>query len=610
LTIRTAGRPVKAAPQKPPKPQGRLSLAAKRKREHAARAVAPYAAGAAVAAVADLTLHQPELFWLGLGAVAMHAGIRLHESYGWHRSGGKAAMRQRRKYQGTATRRELARNLSPAAARKRAALTCADLDPAAAGVPLGRARGQDIAGTYADSYLVIAPPQTVKTALIAGWAMAAPGALLATSSRIDLYLHTVIPRTAFGKVWVLNPDGDGGIPSTFAWSPLDGCQDSRTAIRRAGILMAAAPSDKGGKDAYWDGKSADLLRLMLHAGALAGVTMREVYAWVRDPAASPAAVILAGEFAEPGWAQGLEALCANEEQLGHVVSGAAGALRWMDDRAMASAACPAGDGFDFRAFAEDGTGTVYLIGADAEHGSVAPYFAAAADEMFEQARQAAARNGGRLARPLTLALDEAATIVPVPLHKWTSVAAGYNITVIAGIQALSQMPARWGEHDAKTIRTNFTVKVIGGGFTDEGELESLSSICGMRDTWDHVKAPDGGKTKQPRQERLFPPERIRMLRQWHVLVVHRNTRPVEAVIKPVWDLPGYQKADLAEAFSPYEVPMPAITSGRLGAIPMPPAPPSAVERAAPVPELSSPVLTPGPCEEAVPSWHDHAATSA
>jgi type IV secretory pathway TraG/TraD family ATPase VirD4 len=439
--------------------------------------------------------------------------------------------------------------------------------------------------------------------------MNAPGALLATSSRIDLYLHTVLARTASGPVRVLNPDGDGGIPSTLQWSPLDGCEDTRAAIRRAGTLMAAAPSDKSGKDAYWDAKSADLLRLMLHAGALAGVTMHEVAAWVRDPSDPAPAAVLAGEFAAPGWAQALDALCANEEQLTHVAAGASAALRWMDDPAMARAACPGGPGFDCRAFAEEGDGTVYLIGADSEHGSLAPYFAAFAAEMFEQARQAAGLNGGRLARPLTLALDEAATIVPVPLHKWTSVAAGYNITVIAGIQALSQLSARWGEHDAKTIRTNFTVKVIGGGFTDDAELEALSAVCGMRDTWDHTRNPDGSKTRTPRQERLFPPERIRMLAQWHLLVVHRNTRPFETVIVPVWDLPGYQRAELGQPL-PWQQPrQAALAPGRRQAIPMPPARPVVAARE-PVPELSSPPILTPVHEEANLSWHDRAATSA
>jgi type IV secretion system protein VirD4 len=569
--VTTATRAKPAATARTPKPPGRIRRAVHRKRARVAREAIPYAASFAAAAAGATILHQPDLGLVAFGVTSGVAGVRLHEALGWHRSGGKAAMRKRRRYQGTASRAELRRKLSVHAAGRHARRTGLDLGAAAAAVPLGRALGQDVAGTRADSYLVIAPPQMLKTALIAGWAMNAPGALLATSSRIDLYLHTAAAREATGPVWVLNPDGDGDIPSTLEWSPLDGCQDPRAAIRRAGALMAAAPSDKSGKDAYWDAKGADLLRLMLHAAALAGATMLEVRTWVNSPESPAPAAILAGEYAEPGWAEELEALCANQEQLGHVVSGAAGALRWMNDPAMRKAACPSGDGFDCRAFAGDGNGTVYLIGADAEHGTVAPYFAAFAAEMFEQLKQAAARNGGRLGRPATLALDEAATIVPVPLHKWTSVAAGYNITVIAGIQALSQLPARWGEHDARTIRTNFTVKVIGGGFTDDAELEALSAVCGMRDTWDHTRHPDGSRTKTPRQERLFPPERIRMLDQWHLLVVHRNTRPVETVITPVWDLPGYRRADLPGQEFPGQMAQaqPAIAAPRREAIPVP-----------------------------------------
>jgi len=596
---------------------GRIRRAAELKRTVMARASAPYVLtyGTALAAsgVADYAGHVPPLAPLPVAVAAaglMHAGLKLWEDRAWHRSGGKAAMRARRKYQGTATRRELRAKLSPETAARHARRTCPGLIPSAAAVSLGRARGQDLAGSLEDSYLVIAPPRTMKTALIAGWAMNAPGSLLATSSRVDLYLHTIAAREAAGPVWVLNPDGDGGILSTLAWSPLEGCQDPRTAIRRAGALMAAAPSDKGGKDAYWDAKGADLLRLMLHAGALAGATMRDVTAWVRDPSAPAPAAILASEYAAPGWAQALEALCANDEQLGHVAAGAAGALRWMDDPEMASTACPVpGGGFDCRLFADVGFGTVYMIGSDREHGSLAPYFAAFTDELFEAAKQAAAANGGRLARPLMLALDEVATIVPVPLHKWTSVAAGYNITVIAGIQALSQLTARWGEHDAKTIKTNFTVKVIGGGFTDETELESLSSVCGMRDTWDHTRNPDGSKTRTPRQERLFPPERIRMLAKWHMLVIHRNTRPVEAVMTPVWDLPGYRQAELPgqDAAARGQV-QPAIAAPRREPIPMPPAPPSAVTQKPPVPALSgsgSATATPDYApEEAVPAWHN------
>lgn len=569
-TVSARGRRQAPVPVAPPKPPGRVTLAFRRRREHATRTALPYLAGLTAALAAALAMRQPGMLWLAAGATAASAVHRVHAAHGWRRAGGSAAQRRRRKYQGTATSRDISRSLSPRAATRHAAVACPDLDPAYAPVIIGRSvkPSRVIAGSREDSFLLIAPPRSFKTALISCWAADAPGALLATSSRTDLYAHTVVSREAMGPVHVLNPDGDGDIPTTLSWSPLDGCRNPRTALRRAGDLMHAAPKDSSGKDAWWDAKGADLLRLMLHAAAVAGASMYEAAAWVRDPSDPDAMGALASPLATPGWAAELAGLlAADETQVSGIAASSAAALAWMSDPVMAASACPPpGEGFDCAAFAR-GAGSVYLIGEDRPHGSLAPYFAAFAAEVFEQARQAAAANGGRLPVPMTFALDEAATICPVPLHKWTSVAAGYNITVAAGLQALSQLPARWGEHDGQTIFTNMTVKVVGGGFTDHGELERLSAVCGDVDTWDEVKAPDGGKTKQHRTERLYPPERIRQLARWHALVLHRSTRPVEAVITPVWDRPGYERAE--PATRPAASPL-AIGPPRRDAIPMPP----------------------------------------
>jgi type IV secretory pathway TraG/TraD family ATPase VirD4 len=606
--VTTKTGPVRAqrqqpVPVRPPKPPGKATLAFRRKRAQATRVTLPYAAGLTASLAADLAAHQPGLLWLAGGITAASAAHRAYDAHGWHRKGGTAAARRRSRYQGTATRKDIRQALSPKAAARHAAMACPGLHPDYAPVVIGRAvkPSRVIAGSREDSFLVIAPPRSLKTALISCWAADAPGALLATSSRTDLYAHTAIPRGAAGPVWVLNPDGDGDIPTTLAWSPLDGCRNPRTAMRRAGDLMHAAPKDSSGRDAWWDARGAELLRLMLHAAAVAGESMYEAAAWVRDPAAPEAIAALSSPLAAPGWAHELAALlAADETQLAGITASAAAALSWMSDPVMAAAACPApGEGFGCRDFAA-GSGSVYLIGEDRPHGSLAPYFAAFAAEVFEQAKQAAAANGGRLAIPVTFALDEAATICPVPLHKWTSVAAGYNITVAAGLQALSQLTARWGEHDGATIFTNMTVKVIGGGFTDHGELERLSAVCGDVDTWDEVKAPDGGKTKQHRQERLYPPERLRQLARWHVLVLHRTTRPVEAVITPVWERRGYERAATGTGAFTLPAAQPAIEAPRREPIALPGAP--AIARAP-----QHPALIPATPEEQ-PSWH--ATTSA
>ena len=607
--------PAKASPPKAaPKPPGRMQRAAQRKGNAAAKASAPYVVTygslLAAAGVADIAGHVPAMAPLPVAiaaAAVTHAGVKLWENHGWHRSGGKAAMRKRRKYQGTATRGELRRNLSPEAAVRRAG----------APVLIGRAKGQDVAGSAEDSYLVIAPPRSMKTGLTSCWAADAPGALLAYSSRCDQYRHTAVPRSRLGDVLVLNADGDGGIPSSFAWSPVAGCRDPQTAIRRAGDLMAASPRDTSGKDSWHEDRGARLIRYMLHAAAVDGASMHEVAAWVHDPLSAEPMSILGSRSAWPGWDGKLATLLEggrDGDALSALIGSASAALGWMDDPLMAAAACPRdGEGVDLREFIAGAAGSIYMIGADRPHGSLAPYFAAFGAEAFEAAKSVAEDQGGRLESPFTILADEAAVICPLPFHKMTAVAGGYRIIVVACVQADSQLVSRWGEHDARTMRTNFTVKVIGGGFNDPAELEALSLMCGDRDTWDHAKNADGSKTRTPRQERLFPPERIRLLRDWHALVLHRNTRPVETVITPVWDLPGYQKAGLpGQDFPGREYEQAAIEAPpRREAIPMPGGQPCAVTAAIPHPALSGPEsVTAVPDyapEEAVKSWH---ATSA
>jgi site-specific DNA-methyltransferase (adenine-specific) len=164
---------IRAKPRRKP---GRLQRTAQRRAAQASRAAGPYVAVAGGGAITGTALHAPLLAGIVLGAVTVRAGTQLYEEYGWHRKGGKAAMRRRRKYQGTASRREIRRKLSPAAARKHAARRCPAMDPALAPVIIGTRRRQVIAGSRADSYLVIAPPQSMKTGLISCWAADAPGA--------------------------------------------------------------------------------------------------------------------------------------------------------------------------------------------------------------------------------------------------------------------------------------------------------------------------------------------------------------------------------------------------------------------------------------------------
>ena len=71
--------------------------------------------------------------------------------------------------------------------------------------------------------LVMAPPRTFKTAFLADVILRYPGPVIATTTKADIYGLTAAVRARRGPVHVFNPQHIGGVPSTFRWSPVDGC---------------------------------------------------------------------------------------------------------------------------------------------------------------------------------------------------------------------------------------------------------------------------------------------------------------------------------------------------------------------------------------------------
>jgi len=114
----------------------------------------------------------------------------------------------------------------------------------------------------------MSPPRMLKTAFLADVILRYPGPVIATSTKPDIYALTAAVRDGLGPVHVFNPQHIGGVPSTFRWSPVDGCQDPATAIRRADAF-AFAVSHKGVEDGtFWSAKASDYLRGYFHAAAL------------------------------------------------------------------------------------------------------------------------------------------------------------------------------------------------------------------------------------------------------------------------------------------------------------------------------------------------------
>ena len=155
------------------------------------------------------------------------------------------------------------------------------LDPREHSVDLGRAHYRHRLHVPLEEHLlVMAPPRTYKTAFLADVILSYPGPVIATSTKPDIYALTAAVRDGLGPVHVFNPQHIGGVASTFRWSPVQGCQDPATAIRRADAF-AFAVSQKGVEDGtFWSAKASDYLRGYFHAAALAGLDLRHVAHWV------------------------------------------------------------------------------------------------------------------------------------------------------------------------------------------------------------------------------------------------------------------------------------------------------------------------------------------
>ena len=229
------------------------------------------------------------------------------------------------------------------------------LDPREHSVFLGRAHYRHgLRVPLEEHLLVMAPPRTFKTAFLADVILRYPGPVIATSTKPDVYALTSAVRAQLGPVHVFNPQHIGGVPSTFCWSPVDGCQDPATAIRRADAF-AFAVSQKGVEDGtFWSAKACDYLRGYFHAAALAGYDLRAVAAWVSGADPHVPEQILAAAGARQ-WAYTLAELRSEAHKTAATVRMVmCRSLAFMADPDLAASVLPApGTGFDIPAFLHD-----------------------------------------------------------------------------------------------------------------------------------------------------------------------------------------------------------------------------------------------------------------
>jgi type IV secretion system protein VirD4 len=411
-------------------------------------------------------------------------------------------------------------------------------DPGAHSVFVGRAHYRHRLHVPLEEHLlVMAPPRTFKTAFLADVILRYPGPVIATTTKADIYMLTAAVRAQQGPVHVFNPQHIGGVPSTFCWSPIDGCEDPATAIRRADAF-AFAVSQRGVEDGtFWSAKASDYLRGYFHAAALARYDLRAVAAWVSgaDPDV-PERILMAAGARQ--WALTLAELRSEAHKTAATVRMVMSrSLAFMADPALAASVLPTpGGGFDIPAFLAD-RGTVYLIAeAVSEEAPVAPLFAAMATEMHYLAAQLGqASEAGRLDPPLLMGLDEVTQICPVPLPHWLSDSGGKGIQVCAVVHGEAQLAGRWGDYGRQVVLDTCSVKVFLPGITDTTTLQTATTLCGQASWKVH------GQDHATRHD-VATPDMIRQLPAGFALVIRGGCAPVITRLPRAWKNPAYRRA--------------------------------------------------------------------
>ncbi|MGW1765051.1 type IV secretory system conjugative DNA transfer family protein [Streptomyces sp. NPDC002073] len=428
-------------------------------------------------------------------------------------------------------------------------------------VPLGSLRSgglpTGIWGTPEMNYLILAPSRQGKSIILNSMIYRWDGAVVHTSSKVTDHLATKHMREMLGPVWVWDPLGLSGEQqlNTFRWDPIRGCEHREVAIQRAAYLLYGSRGSGGagsGVDEFFKSTANEVLSRFLHAAALGGRTMADVYTWSQNRGDHTAATILQAAGARD-WAD----LLVQRQQ---VVQGTgdgifttlSNALGWMSNPKVAATVLPGpGENFDAETFLLN-RGSLYMIGSDKPGSAVAPLFVMFADYLRSVAIDLGNKNGsGRMDPPCLWALDEIANIIPLPIDKWMPDSGGRGITLVIVIQSRSQLFDVWGESRGRVIWDDANVRVFLRGIGDRSVREDISAMCGTYEKERKTTTTKNGESSTStitEEKPVMPAGQIFKLGRRRSLVIFAGCSPVITHVKPLWKRRDVKK--LAKASVP------------------------------------------------------------
>jgi hypothetical protein len=362
------------------------------------------------------------------------------------------------------------------------------ISPADIGLLLGCLKlpagdGPELFASWEETLVVFMAPRSGKTTSLGiPYVLSAPGPVVATSIKADLWAATAQLRAeTAGKAWLFDPQRITGSEQTWWWNALRLVTTVEAAHRLAMHFVLTV--DDGRQKDLWGPAAQELLCALFLAAATSARSLRDVGRWLDDTMSPvPAGLLDAAGFhalasslrgaqhGAPETRDGIyqtartAATCLHDEEI----------MRWVTPPATP---LPVFDPDGFTVSRD----TLYLL--TEARSAASPLIAALTDTVMRAGRRRAeTMTAGRLDPPMILLLDEAANICRIAdLPDLYSHLGSRGMVPVTILQSYQQGVTVWGEPGMAALWGASTKKIIGAGIDDPRLARDLALLVGQHD---------------------------------------------------------------------------------------------------------------------------------